>query len=55
MGKMYFPDEIDNFKKEKSKNWFRRIYDWYFAQSLTNIFIVILILIVLELIFFAIF
>lgn len=48
MGKMYFPDEIDNFKKEKSKNWLNAVWNWVFEESVIRTWVIAIILWVLS-------
>ena len=56
---MYFPDEIEGRekgkrnrrKKRQKRNWIKVTYNWCFEESLVRAFIIILILMVLNFLF----
>lgn len=58
---MYFPDEIEGKEKEKKKrneqkrtqkrNWIKVAYNWCFEESPVRAFIIVLILMVLNFLF----
>lgn len=56
---MYFPDEIEGKDKERrnrrkkrqKRNWIKVAYNWCFEESLVRAFIIVLILMVLNFLF----